>query len=801
MRTTIQKKQYCSINKESTGEYKIVGRNVKRSDGIDKVTGEGMFTADLKFPGMLHAKILRSPYPHADIESIDTGAAKAHKGVVAVVTGADLKGRLIGDCINDQPPMAYSKVRYVGEPVAAVIADSVENALAACDLIRVTYRQIPPVFDVREAMKPDAPVIHEDLRDYKCFKIYCPIPGTNIYHHFKVRKGSVEKGFEEADRIFSHEFTYPHISHCQLEPHACIAHWKHDGTLTLHASAQSPFLVRHVLAELFDIPHSKVRVVVPYIGGGFGGKSDVTIEPLTAYIARFVKGKPVRLVLEREEMFCGSVIGRGCHVIIKTGVKNDGTITARHIDLAFNAGAYGEYCINIVVGGGQNSTGPYYIPNVHIDSRAVYTNLPYVGAFRGYGHPEGHWAAERQMDIIASEMGFCPVEFRLKNCLKPGLTNAIGQVIEKHNGDLSACIKETARRLNWEDWKTVLESVKDDGRYVRGKGLAALMKSPVMSTSAPSMAQLRFNEDCSVNIQISATDMGQGSITALSQIAAETLMIPMEKIQFSSVTDTERHPYDWQTVASRTTWMAGNAIMRACSEAVRQIKEMAASVWDLSSSSMDEIQYDGEQVFHKEKGLCLPLESLVMGYTREDGKAVGGPVTASGYFLPPGIVYHDPETGQGNAAAEWTFGCQGFDITVDRFTGDVKINKMVTVIDVGKVINPVLARGQLAGAMVQGLGAAVNETLVYAADGKIRNDNFTDYKIPALEDVVDTEIETVFLETPQEDGPYGARPLAEHGVVAVAPAYGNALFNALGINFYHLPISSDVLLSTINPEE
>ena len=795
MRTVLPKNKVCIYGKKE--DYRSVGKSIPRVDGIDKVTGEGRFIADIKMPGMLHTKILRSPHPHADIIEIDTGAAKAMEGVRAVVTGEHFEGKLIGECINDQPPMAHTKVRFIGEPVAAVVAETPEIAAAACEKIRVTYRPETPVFDVREAMKPDAPIIHEDLRNYKCFKTFCPKPDTNIFHHFKVRKGDMEKGFAEADRIFENEFSFPHISHAQMEPHGCIAYWKHDGSLEVFASAQSPFLVRHVIAELFELHHSKVRVVVPYIGGGFGGKSDVTIEPLTAYIAKFVKGHPVKLILEREEMFVGSLTGRGCHAIIKTGIKEDGTITACHIDLAFNAGAYGEYCINVIVGGGQNSTGPYFIPNIHIDSQAVYTNLPFVGAFRGYGHPEGHWAAERQMDIIADEMGFDPVEFRLKNCLKPGLTNAIGQVIKAHNGDLAGCIKAVAESLDLENWKNMSDSEKDDGRFVRGKGLAALMKSPVMATSAPSMAQLRFNEDGSVNIQISATDMGQGSITAMSQIAAETLMIPMEKINLSSVTDTERHPYDWQTVASRTTWMAGNAVMIACRKAIDQMKELAAKVWELDQT--DSITYDGKNFSVPETDNCLPLTSLCMGYTYDDGLAIGGPATGIGYFLPPGVVFHDSLTGQGNAAAEWTFGCQGFDITLDRLTGDLKVNKMVTAMDVGKVINPTLARGQIIGAMVQGMGASINERIMFTPDGKVRNDNLTDYKIPTAEDVEDTEFDVIFLETPQEDGPYGARPLAEQGIVSVAPAFANAVRDAIGVHFHHLPITPDKLLDVLQP--
>lgn len=793
MRTVLPTDDTCKV--PPPGEtYKTIGKSLQRIDSIDKVTGQGKYIADLSLPGTLHAKVLRSTYAHADLVSIDTREAEEMDGVRAVVTGYEFRDKRIGECINDQPVMAHAKVRFIGEPVAAVIADTPATAARACEKITVEYRPKRPVFDPRESMKPDAPIIHEDLHKYKYFKTFCPKKGTNIFHHFKVRKGDVDKGFDQADRVFENEFSFPHISHCQLEPHGCVAHWKHDGNLEVYSSAQSPFLVRTVLAELFEIPLSKVRVVIPYIGGGFGGKSDCTIEPLTAYIARAVPGRPVNLILDREEMFYGSVIGRGCHIRMKTGVKNDGRVVAQKVDLAFNAGAYGEYCINVVVGGGQNSTGPYAIPNVWIDSYAVYTNLPFVGAFRGYGHPEGHWAAERQMDIIADEMNWDPVEFRLKNILGPGKANAIGQVMTRGNGDPAGCVKAVAEALNLESEKEKMPVKKKEERFVRGRGIAALMKSPVMATNAPSMCQLKFNADCSVNMQVSATDMGQGSITALTQIAAETLKIPPEKIKLSAVTDTERHPHDWQTVASRTTWMCGNAVIRACKDAINKVKQNAALVWGMDS--IEEIEYDGVNV--KGPGnRCLSLRSLVMGYTHDNGLAVGGPAIGVGYFLPPGVVYHDPETGQGNAAAEWTFGCQGFEIVIDKLTGEISIEKMVTAMDVGKVINPQLARGQIIGAMVQGLGAAMTEKIVYSGEGKIRNDNFTDYKIPTAADVADADVRVIFLENPQHDGPFGARPLAEHGIVAVAPAFANAVRDALGVHFHDLPITVDKIMKKI----
>lgn len=777
--------QLPSDHTNSPGCHSFVGFPLPRLDGVAKATGEAQFVADIKLPGMLYAKILRSPHPHAYIRSIDTGAAKIVPGVHAVVTGEDIGDKLMGYCIADHPPIARDKVRFVGEPVAAIIAETPDIAAFACEKVRVSYEQIPSIFDAREAMKSNAPIIHEHLANYWRLPAYNPIPGTNIYHHYQIKKGDIEKGFAEADRIFESEFSFPHLSHCQLEPHGCIAQWKTDGTLVVYASTQSPFMVRQTLAQLLDIPYSHIRVIAPCIGGGFGGKADYTIEPLTAYIAKFVRGRPVKLVLTREEMFCGTFLGRGCHTIMKVGVKKDGTITAQKIDLAFNAGAYGNYCINIIMGGARSSTGPYNIPNVQIDARAVYTNLPVVGAYRAYGHPEGHFPAERFMDIIAEKMGFDPVEFRLKNCLKPGDTNALGQKIYRHNGDLSACIKKVAESLDMENWKKVPPEKKNDGRFARGKGIAALCKSPAMATNKPAMAQLRFNEDCSVNIQVGATDMGQGSITVLAQIAAETLQIPIEKIRVSAEIDTEKHPNDWQTVASRTTFMAGNSVIKACNEAILQIKRLAAKIWGMDS--IENIEYDGENVYVSDKSLCLPVKSLVMGYTDDSGKAMGGPATGMANFIPE--------------AVERTFGCQGFDITVDLHTGMLKINKMVVALDVGRVINPLLATGQAIGAMVQGIGAAINEKIVFSSSGKILNDTFAEYKVPSLEDVAEAEIEVILLETPQNDGPYGARSIAEHGIVSVAPAFANAVSDALGIQFNEIPITPDKLIDFIHQRQ
>ena len=776
-------------------ESSCVGRSVPRVDAVDKVTGAAQYVADISLPHTLHMKILRSTQAHARIVEVDVRRAKKVAGVVAVVTGQG-SPYLVGSCIFDQPPLATDKVRFVGEPVAAVIARTQDAALEAVELIQVRYEPFIAVFDPREAMLPEAPLLHEKLDKYRHAPSFHPQPGSNIFHHYKLRKGDLDTGFQQADVVVENQFQFPHISHAQLEPHGAIALWEHDGQLKVWASAQSPFFVRHSLASTFGLPHAQVKVVVPYIGGGFGGKSDVTIEPLVAYVARAAVGYPVRLILTREEMFCGTVLGRGCWARIKTGVKEDGTLTAEEIELAFGAGAYGDYCINIVEGAGHNATGPYEIPNLKIDSYGVYTNTPPVGAYRGYGHPEVHWMVERQMEIISQKLGMDSVQLRRSNIWRPGSINAFGQKIEASHGKLDECIQRVASELK----KEARRRAPDNALHrVRGTGVAAFMKSPVMATNAASSAVVKFGEDGTVSVLVGCTELGQGSFTVLSQIAAEALKVPMEQVRISRIIDTDTNPYEWQTVASTTTWKVGNAVVEAATSAIRQIKGIAAEAWGVKP---EEVEHGPNKVFLRRKPKkSLPLSAVAMGCVHSDGRAIGGPVAGYGRFVPQGLTYPDPETGQGNLAAEWTFGCQGAEVEVDLRTGRIQILRLITAIDAGNIVNPMLARGQVVGAMVTGLGAALSERLICSPEGRIRNDSLTDYKVPTPGDVSSTQFVVIFLDTPLPESFYGARPLAEHGTVAVAPAIANALSHAAGIQFFTLPMTAERVVEKFKARE
>jgi CO/xanthine dehydrogenase Mo-binding subunit len=781
-------------------EPRALGESLSRVDAVEKVTGSAHYVADIRLPNMLHMKVLRSTQAHARIVGLKTGRAERVPGVVAVVTGRD-GSVLVGSCIFDQPPMAVDRVRHVGEPVAAVVAKSAQAARAALEHVEVTYDPLPVLLDPRQAMADGAPLIHPDLEHYRHAPSFHPRPGSNIFHHYRLRRGSVEEGFRQADRVVEHRFQFPHLSHAQLEPHGAIALWEGEDRLKIWTSAQSPFFVRNSLATAFRLRHAHVRVIAPYLGGGFGGKSDVTIEPLVAWVARRIPEHPVRLVLTREEMFSGTVLGRGCWMSVRTGVMGDGTLVAEQIELIFGAGAYGDYCINIVEGAGHNATGPYHVPHVEVDSYGVYTNTPPVGAYRGYGHPEVHWMVERQMDLIARELKMDPVDLRRRNILRPGMVNAFGQEMDDSCARFGECIdvvvKElksglaSARKRSSEKLSSEKRSSDDQrsAQVLTGAGLAAFMKSPVMSTNAASGAIIKFAEDGSANVLVGCTEMGQGSFTALSQLAADALKVAPHKVRVRSVIDTDVCPYEWQTVASSTTWKVGNAIARAARDAIRQMKQTAAQLWGVDP---DQVEHGFERIFLRDDPeTYVTFSQVAAGATEANGQAVGGPVVGRGWYIPQGLTHPDPRTGQGHLAAEWTFGCQGAVVSVDRRTGEVRVRKLVTAIDVGRVVNPQLARGQVVGAMATGLGAALSERLIYSPEGRIRNDSLTDYKVPTLGDVRDTEYVVIFLQTPLAESDFGVRPLAEHGTVAVAPAIGNAIAQATGLELTDLPMTAE----------
>jgi len=772
--------------------FKYVGQKMKRVDIYEKVAGTAKYVTDLVFPGMLYAAVLRSPYAHAKIKRLDVSKARELPGVRAVVTSKECPYRQ-GIYLVDRPIFAQERVRYVGEPVAAVAADTPEIAQKAIELIEVEYEELPAVHDPRESMKGEI-LIHPDLESYERLPIYNIEPEKNVFHHHKSRKGDIEKGFAEADLIVENEFYLPQIYHAPLEPHGAIAFWDFNGVLTVWSSAQSPYTLRNLIAHAFKLPRHKVRVITPYVGGGFGGKAGINMEGIVIALAQQVKGKHIKLVYTREEDIIATVVRQGMYARVKTGVKKDGTLTAWEMEMIFDGGAYAEYGTNVVRAAGYTAPGSYYVPNLKIDSYGVYTNHLVGGAFRGFGHGEFHWAVERQMDIIAQKLGMDPKKLREKNLLRPGLTNTMGQKFHEHTGNPKACLDKAAELIEYDKKP---EQPKEPHKK-RGKGIAMLVKAPAMPTNAATAVVIKFNEDATVTLQVSTQEIGQGFNTAVTQMAADALHIPPEKIRVVTPIDTDANPYDWQTVASRALWSTGNALYRAAEDALNQIKSIASQVLGVAPYNLE---VEDDRVYVKyDPEIYIPLKDIVMGYTYPDGHAIGGPVIGRGSFVPERLTNLDPETGQGNAAAEWTFGAQAAEVEVDTETGEIRILKLVGVFDAGKVVNPLIAEGQAIGGMIQGLGPAISEEIKYDDKCRPLTISFTDYKIPTIADIPE-EMKVDFVETFEETNPFGARGIAEHPMISVPPAVAAAIYDAIGVNIYELPITPERILKALEEKE
>lgn len=766
--------------------YKSIGKNLSRVEAIAKATGSAKYTADLRFPRELFARVVRSSEPHALIKKISCEEALAIPGVRGIVTGEN-SHETIGVCIKDQPPLARGKVRFVGEPVAAVVAETKEIALAASLKVKVEYESLPAVFECKEAMAEDAPLIHEHIPAIPGF---FPKQGTNIFQHFRIRTGDpYPDKFEQKDYSASAKIHWPHLAHCQMEPHVTIARWANDDSLEVYTSAQSPFDVRHFLCEAFHLPMRKVSVITYFLGGGFGGKSDVTIEPLTVLVAKHFPGEYVRIQLDREEMFFGTVVGRGLDGEFTVDFDKEGMIHGLKVTYLLNSGGYAGYAINIVQPGGIVTSGTYYIPYLEIDAYGVYTNKPPLGAYRAYGHPEAALLAERMIELVAERTGRSSSEIRRLNLIKPGHKNSIGQTVREDDGNILECMQFVE-----EDMEKYRSSHEQEIPLTRGYALANFLKAPGMPTNGFSTAIVRFNEDTTVNVMISATDMGQGLLTTITQIAAEALLMPVHKIEVTSIPDTRYTPYEWQTVASRSTWMVGNAVYKAAQDAIQKIKENAAIAMGQSAQDM---VYDGKQVYYLfDKEKSIPIKNLMLGYTFPNGRTCGSPPVGYGAYMPE-MEYSDEKTGQGNAASQWTYGCQGVVLDVDITSGQIFVRMVSSALDIGKVINPKMAKSQVEGAVIMGIGGAIMEKIQYDSKGKIRNPEFTDYKIPTPEDTKGIEMYTHFVETFDQKMVYGAKCLGEHPVIGIAPAILAAVKDATGLEFDALPLQAEIVRKKI----
>jgi 4-hydroxybenzoyl-CoA reductase subunit alpha len=764
--------------------FSVIGKRLPRVDGRAKATGEAIYTLDIHLPHMLHGKILRSPHPHARILHIDTTRAERLAGVRGVVTAKDISSEkrsafCYGAILPDEYPLAFDRVRFIGDEVAAVAAVDEECAQEALELIRVEYELLPSVFDPEEAIKEGAVQLHDHAKKNISWRLYQDL-------------GDVDRGLRDADHIQEDRFITQLVSHAPLEPHAAVTQFNSDGRLTVWTSTQRPFFVAWDLACALGIPESKVRVIKPHVGGGFGGKIETSsVEFSAAFLSRKT-GHPVKIVLTRDEEFFATRRRHAFIIHLKTGVKRDGTITAR-------------FCRSLLDGGAYNSLGivtcylssiflhlPYKNPNVRYEAIRVYTNKPPCGAMRGFGSPQMHFAIEVQMDMIAEAIGIDPMELRLRNRLRAGDETSSGLKIKSCG--LRECIQSSARLSGWE------EKRKRGGKGV-GIGMACngflsgprLRRLPRLADAyAFSSSLIRAHADGNVTLITGSADIGQGSDSVLAQIVAEELGIPYECVAVLSG-DTEIAPLDLGTYGSRVTMMAGNATRNAAKDLKKKIFNAVAERFEVNPGDFE--LKNGFIFIEGSPDKNLPFSEAVVLCQQYLG---GRPVIGEGFYNPEEEGKLDIqalcERGEGNYSPTYSFGAQVAEVEVDRQSGEVRVQKMTVAHDCGKAINPMAVEGQLEGSVAMGLGYSLTEE-VKSEDGLMMNPSFLDYKVPLSLDV--PPIEIIQVDSHDPVGPFGAKESGEGTASPTAPAIINAIHHATGVWLKELPVTPEKLLKAM----
>ena len=772
-------------------KYKRVGQAYDRKDAREKVTGQAVYTYDMELPGMLYARCLLSPYARAKIISIDTSKAKALPGVRAVLTGED-SDILVGLYMQDKRVLAKGETFYQGDVVAAVAAEDEETAEKAISLLEVVYEPLVPVHDVDQALEGKI-LVHEDINDLKHYVgVFFPQKDSNIASLNRSKKGDLDKAFAESDMVVQNEFSLPAVAHVPMETHVAIVQADpYSNKIKIWASAQSPFAIRQIMADSFSVSESDIEVHIPYVGGGFGGKAGIHLEPLATLLSRAAGGLPVKVRATREQEFNQLPTRAGMRGRIKTGVNKDGKINAVQAVYDWDSGAYADYAVNVGKTAVYSGMGPYAVDNASIDSRTIYTNKVFSTAYRGFGHLETHWSIERQIDILSQKLGIDPYEFRMMNLLEPGKHTISGELVTESTGSVKQCLTAAVKEIGWTGRKTEEERQREwkTGK-VRGKGFAVLQKAPAMPANTASSAIMQMNGDGHVRMMIGGVDIGQGANTAMAQIAAQALDLPIEHIDVMTEIDTRANPYDWNTVASKLTFMCGNAVIKASHELLRKMKEVAAQAL---KTDPEYLAHANGEIYHiHNPQRRLSYKQIALGYMYPNGTSIGGALMATGTYIADGLTNLDPVTGQGAPALTWTFGAHAVEIEVDVETGNIEVLKIASAFDVGQVINEKLIYGQVCGGVMQGLGSAILEGYKFSDDVRLMNPSFTDNKIPTMKDMP-KEIVPIYIENPQNNGPFGARGIAEHTMISVPSAIGNAVYDALGINFHVLPLSPEAI--------
>jgi CO/xanthine dehydrogenase Mo-binding subunit len=763
-----------------------VGKPEQRIDTVEKAAGTLRYIGDYTVPGLLHAKLATSTYAHAKIKSIDTKDAWAVKGVRAIVTG-DMFPYHIGPILADRPPLAYEKVRYYGEPVAIVVADQEHQAKQAASQIKVEYEPLPIVNSVKQAFQSDAQVIHENLGQYmKIISNVYPQPGTNIGSHIKIRKGDFISAWEDCETTVTANFSFNLSDHAALETRSARVEINPAGKVVIHSCTQSPFTIKKVLNQFFNIDVGNIIVHAPMLGGAFGGKGAVQLEPLAYLASKAVGGKLVKLDYDREEDMITAPCHIGLDATIKLGADKTGKLLAGQYTFLIDSGAYTDQAAGITRAMALDCTGPYHIVNVWCDSYCMYTNHPYATSFRGYGHPELTFAVERTMDMLAKKLNLDPIDLRIKNAIKPGHTSPTQSVITANNiGDAEQCIIRAKELINWDEG-TKLETGKNK---IRTKGISLFWKTSTTATNAQSGAVLTFEADGSVNLNTAAIELGQGAKTILAQIAAEKLGMDIKKVHVTMEMNTQYDPHQWRTVASSTTYLAGRAVVAAADDAIKQLKKTASIVLQCSE---DDLDLGGGRVFlrpNPEYG--VKIKDIALGYKFPNGHSIEGQVIGRGKYIQRHLTPMDKETGFGKPGPWWSVGAQAVEVEWNTKDYTYKILKAVNVLDGGTIINPATATQQMRGGMYLGLSFASHESFSFDDNGVVLNPQLRDYQMIRFGEHPEYIVD--FIESPAADGPFGARGIGEYGVIGMAGALGNALTAAAEADLNHLPLTPELI--------
>ncbi len=763
-----------------------IGISQIRTDARDKISGKTRYLDDIKSVGGLHARVLTSTHAHANILNIDLSGAYQTPGVSRILTGCDSLV-MTGSEIQDMPVLARDVVRYYGEPVALVIAAEEWQAFAALNRIKVAYEPLTPVNSVAESLAADAPLIHPRMGLYKRTAPDIKIkPGTNIVNHVKVRKGDMSAGWGESDVVVDGHFSLPRASHVYMETRCAEAEISDDGTIFIASATQAPHATREFIAQYFNLSEGSVVVSTGYVGGAYGGKVCPHPEMLAYIASRAVGGKKVSLVFTREQCFmaCGSKIGAECD--FKLGVKKSGIITALEAVYHLDTGGYADTGPRMTVAIAANCSGPYDIRNIQCDALCIYTNHVYATSFRGFGHEVSAFCIERMIEKAARAIGMDAVEIRMLNLAREGSFSPTRVALNDSNfGKPTLCLEKIKQKLGWSEGACI----RIGENKLRAKGVACFCKTSSLPTDTSSGAVITFCSDGSINVNCGAVEMGQGVLTVLKQLAAERLRQDPERIHVNDRINTRCSPEHWKTVASMTTYLVGKAVLEAAEDAVRQLKKIASVVLRCSEDVVD-IGRDKVFLVH-DPSVYVPIKDIAAGIKFENGNAYGGQIIGRGSYTMPHLSQMDAETGQGRTGPYWTTGAQGVEIEYDTKEHQLRLIRAVTVIDAGRVLNPDLARAQVMGAMSMGVGIATREAYAYNDDGRLQNSSLRTYKVMHFAQNPLYEVE--FIETPSISSPYGARGLAEHGVLGMMPALANAVSAATGAEADAMPLKFETL--------